>query len=79
MAFKGYENKFDSQFEHVDPPGTLYLWYIYFSCCFDNSYMAVGTEDLPIDKELSLGLRKRILVDKLSNYKLFQDNCFLLF
>lgn len=51
----------------------------FFSCCFDNSFMAVGTEDLPIDKELSLGLRKRMLVDKLSNYKLFQENCFLLF
>ena len=62
------EDRLDPQFEHFDQSGTFCLWSMFFR-----------TGDFSTDKELSIGLRKRLLVDKLSKYKLFQDNCFPVF
>lgn len=54
------EDKLDFSAGAFDPPGTSCLWSM-LSCCFDNSVRAVGLVTFPQEKELSLGLRKRLL------------------
>lgn len=48
----------------------LYISLVHFSSCYFDNCHGCGTECLFVDKELSLGLKKRMLVDKLRSYRL---------
>lgn len=56
----------------------LLSWSIFFLIFFWHLFCGCGTA-LSTDKELTLGLRKRMLVDKLSSSEVFQENHGLLF